>query len=1575
MIGMRNWRSGLVLAAGAVACLLLGSDGGPLGVDVSEAGTKIKASKVNSLRILAGGLGTPTDVAMVNQVVPRISPYSNPVIPLVDVIARTDLLVTTTNNLSGLSPVGSFPPGALVRVRRPLFPTSKYAPPDNNGDGISDNVTVFSENNGNFIGSPAVVVSPGANGVSNTNRAGDDDFVGNTIVVGANGVPESGLCGDDVLAVPFGTSGLAPNTPVVTAGPNGVLESNPADKGLFWDDVAWPDLGCPMNTLCAGANGVAQSGLGGDDVQGFPCVGRHLDPLAVIVEGGGTDRLVDGNRLLETLPTGDDTPAIIAAQDQGNFGAPNFDSDTTACQLPDGTPIGGCDDVQLVAAGTPVAGKNVAVVGPGANGVLETPPNSFLYAGGDFDADTTACQELDGTPVAGPCDDVQLVPAGTGGLAFDTPVIGPGPDLVLQSRTRFFTFLNRDLASFDAGALQAGVNQVAESGPPDGDDVAVVQASLISPNQTVPPLYAPIGVETVVSMYPAVASLGDPMGDPTNAGSVAFLSGGAFSIGSNGLFPPRGDTKALGVGLAMLGVDNLGVIAGKEGAREGSQGLLSGLAGFVYGGFGWTDISFKKGNDPLLPPALKDHVYYATRLDGGIVLVHYLRQRVNDVLAPGVLDAPTALAYLGPARSLCIGINLDGGAGIAARCGAQDPPGAFAGRLYVIESGTGRIAVVPLEIANTPADSGLCVSPVGLAVGKNDDSAQGPFCNPTSGLPLDGGSCDGGSPITQGRCVTEGVGLPNTRIVADAGGITYLSSPFLTDPVAIAMFTTLPVPHIGQITSGSDGITDSAVSGDDVQEVPVGQGFPDARAIDAPPILNNFNLQTTPQGDDVVIGGVTTVLPQIPGGLPATTVTSGPDGIVDTAKCNPNPPGSCTDIQLIPVGRGESFQRVISAGANAVLDTTPSGDDRVMRSPTLLVANRGGTVVWMDLNGADPVTHTGVPRFFDTKLTNITGMSIGNFVDGEGFQVLLTTTDHGGAVVAFDPTLADNSEAVVADLRLLTDLSDTVSAKLDTSLIPIALPPTTIPTGLTHVGLDYYPGPDGIIGTPDDPHFDNPPSLSHLSNISESGLSEPNEVSVDGTGGNIYATLGGRVKNAPGGAFSVNTLNAPFDAILDGDPTVDLYNFISGNIFIHVGRFPKQPNAILAGPDRVVQTTACEMPDGTPITPCDDLQLTLAGDGVFPGPRGMRILPGANGVAESGLGGDDVQAVPVGTTFSTPGFTPGGAFYQVWTTNVVGVTAGPDGVLDTCPGGDDTVGAGSAGILANCPGVVANLADCPTDFRKLGLGCTVPTPACPVNALCTGPNGVVNSGLALDDLQLVAPFTTALAATTPVVGPGADEFIETSPGGDDLLGGGAPMDVVIQPGPDNILQTPVASGDVLGRLTPISIQDLDIYAYSRSIVTLDTPSQIYAFLPPEGRGINSGVVDIGIGKTSNALDAAVDAIFPNSSTFFGPSMDSPTGEIDFYARDISVTAAIDNVTGLVFGRSVEGNAQLPALSLVYLDAELVPVNNAFVGSLIVGRQIVRAPGRTFEPDVSVKNAKKKKKSKKKKAKSRKKHNN
>jgi len=1596
---IRFWRSTCFVLIGAAACLLIDHGRAPLGVGRSVAGTRVKLQKVNNFLILAGGLGTPTSVAMVNQVVPRFSMMSNPTLPLIDVLDRTDLLVTTANNISGNLPVPGFPEGAVVRVRRTAFPTSYYAPPDADmcvagacstglkagqpctkegdcPDGISDNVALISENNNSFIiGQDAVVIKPGANAVLNTNPAQDDQFSGASITLGPNGEAESGRCGDDVQTRAVGTGGLVPLATVIAAGANGILETNPVG-----DDVAGPGGGCPSGTICAGLNGLAQSGRGGDDVQALACIGRFLNTTDIILDGGS-------NRLLQTVVGGDDVPVIVAAQDQTGSGAANFDSDTTACQNSDGSAVPACDDVQLVAPGTFVANKSVAVVGPGVNGALETPPNSGIIAANDLDADTAACK-VNGNPADAnivPCDDIQVFAVGTAGLTATTRVVAPGPDNILQTPARFVSIpSNRDVLSFDAQAVQAGANRTAESGPPVGDDIQIVKP-LPPPNQNVPPVSAPVGIESVVTMYPAVANRVDPISNPTNSGSVAFLSSSAFSIGSNGDNLPTGDSKLLSVGFPAPGPTQIGVFSGAEGAMDGSTGLLSGVTGFTYGGFGWTDLSFKRLTAPQLPPDLKDNVYFASRMDGGIAMLSYRRSRVTDVLASGGLNQPTDLAYLAPARALCIGAMLNGFAGVAAKCGPQDPVGADAGRLFVIESGTGRIALVPLMITNVTSDNGLCASLTGVS-GFNGESGQGDFCDPKTGLRVQGGACP-----TGGTCKSLGVGLPNTRIVANPAGITFLSPQFVTNPVAIAMFTNAPVPFRGRVTSGSDGIAQTAKcnpnppgSCDDVQVVPVGQGFPNAREIDAPPIMNNFNLQTTPQGDDVVIGGVTPTVPQIPGGAPSTTITAGPNGIAETTVCH-NVVGPCTDIQNIPVGQGEPFSRIVEAGPNGVVDTTPTpqGDDRVVDSPTLLVANGDGSLVWMDLNGFDPMLHTGSPRLFVTPLTNITGMAVGNYVNGEGLQVLLTSTDFGGCVTTFDLTLIDNTPTLAATLRILTDLNDTISTKLDPSQVPIKLPASceggvnmgmecstdsdcplsvckrTLPTGLTHVALDYYPGPDGFIGTPDDPHFNDPNSSINDSNISLGRISEPNEISTDGSGGNIYITPGTggpRQKIISAGSFSVNTLNGPIDGILDGDATVDNYNFISGNIFINVGYFSSTPNSVLAGPDGVVQTTACMTPANVPIPNCDDIQLTLAGQPVFAGPKGGQILPGPNGVAESGIGGDDVQLQPVGKTFGTPGVTGAGVPYTVWTANVAAVGPGPNGVLNTCPGGDDTVGTGSTGIMALCPGVVASLASCPTDFMALGIGCTVPTASCPANTLCTGPNGVVNTGLGADDTQAIQPGTTGLAASAVLVAPGTDNFIETSPGGDDMLGGGQALDVVIEPGPDSILQTPPAPGDVAGRLTPISIVDLDIFASSRPITTLGTPTMPYAFLDPAGA--NSGVIDINLGKTSNALDAAVDGVFPNSSSFFGPSFESPTGELDFYARNISLTAAVDNVTGIVTGRGVDRNSRLPALSLLYLDASLSPVNNALVGSAIVGQQVISTPANVYAPDPVLKGSSK-----------------
>ncbi len=1513
MIGKHNLREIVFLSAGAAACLLLASHPASLGGGEAVAGSSVKTEKFHNFRILAGGLGTPTDVSMVNQVIPRVSMYSNPISPMVDVLNRTDLLVTTSNNLSGLPPVVGFPPGAVARVKQPTFPNSKFAPPDNNGDGLSDNVVIFSENSASFVmGTAPVVISPGTNGLRDTVNALDDQINGPNITFGANGVPESGRCGDDVQALLVGVFVPSAIAQVITPGPNGILETNPAA-----DDLVGPSGGCAANRICVGANGVAQSGRGGDDVQVIPCIGRFLDPNTITVSSGQ-------DHILQTSASSDDQPVITAgADDDGFFGA-NFDADTMACRTPAGAVIAPCDDVQVVPQGTSgLAGVNTIVVSPGPNGVLETTANSSLNAGPDGVANTAACREM-GDPagaIISPCDDVQLVPVGMGGLGFSDPVIGPGPDNVLQTPPNQETFFDYDFLNRDQEGITAGVNRTAESGPTLGDDVAVVTGVLKTPNLQVPPVSAPVGIESVVNMYPAVANMVDPAGNPSQSGSVAFLSSGVFSVGSNGINRPEGNTRALAVGLPQPGVKELGVISGAEAATDGGMGLLSGLSGFTYGGFGWTDLSFKRAQINLSPPSLKDNVYYATREDGGVALIHYRRGFVSQVLPAGTLDAPTDLVFIGPFRELCAGNPVDGGNSVLANCGSPVPAGANAGALFIIESGTGRIAQVPLEISNSPTDAGLCVGSTVLGTsGSNPDSGQGDFCDPQTGLQLTGGPC-----ISGGTCHLTGVGLPNTRLVGSPAGITYITPQGVTDPVALTLLTKAPVPHTGRLTTGANGLAETApcspnppASCDDVLVVPVGQGFPNTRGLEAPFLLGAYNLQTTAQGDDVVIGNPSQ---QVPGGMPPTSILTGLNGIADTRACNPGPVGSCATIQRIPLGQGEPFQLMIGAGPNGLLDTTPAGDDTLLESPTLLVANRDGTVVWSDLQGADPIIHTGPPRFFDLKLDEITGLAVGDYVNGEGFQVLATTTDFGGGVVSFDPTLNDNSHSRAASLQILNDLNDTVSTKLDPAQVPLTLPASTQVSGLTHVSLDYYPGPDGYIGTPDDLHFNNPNNIGDVSNISVSAISEPNEVGVNGQGANNYFASS-RLEPVKGGSYGLNTLNSTFDGLLDDDPTPDLFNFISGLISIDVGLFPKMPNAILAGSDRMVQTTACRNLGGALIPGCDDVQLTLAGRPVFSGPRGMHIMAGPNGIAESGIGGDDVQMQSVGLAFGVPGGTSNGSPYTIWTQNVVGVAPGPNGVRDSLVGGDDV------------------------------------TAGCAAQSICTGPNGVVNTGLGADDDQLLPVGTGGLMPTAPVVGPGKDEFIQTTPGGDDFLGGGQPLQIVVQPGPDGILQTPPQPGDETARLTPLRLSDLDVFAFSRPIVSAEFPTMPYAFLDPAG--VNSGVVDINNGFTANSLDAAVDGMFPNSGNFLGPSFDSPTGEIDFIVRNISLTAAIDNNTGFVFGIGVERNSRIPPISLVFLEGALRVADNALVGSAIIGRQFVRTPGRTFEQDRLLKALAKKK---------------
>ncbi|MGE3181860.1 MAG: hypothetical protein AB7N71_09530, partial [Phycisphaerae bacterium] len=115
-------------------------------------------------------------------------------------------------------------------------------------------------------------------------------------------------------------------------------------------------------------------------------------------------------------------------------------------------------------------------------------------------------------------------------------------------------------------------------------------------------------------------------------------------------------------------------------------------------------------------------------------------------------------------------------------------------------------------------------------------------------------------------------------------------------------------------------------------------------------------------------------------------------------------------------------------------------------------------------------------------------------------------------------------------------------------------------------------------------------------------------------------------------------------------------------------------------------------------------------------------LTGGDGVVSTLATDDDVQLVAFGAS-ATPG-TPM-------------IAPGPDGVVDSFPGGDD---------LAVFPGQIAK-----------------------PSAIADDGDGVADTEALGDDVQLVPVGTTGLANRTPIVGPGPNGFIDTPTAGDDVF--------------------------------------------------------------------------------------------------------------------------------------------------------------------------------------------------------------
>lgn len=212
----------------------------------------------------------------------------------------------------------------------------------------------------------------------------------------------------------------------------------------------------------------------------------------------------------------------------------------------------------------------------------------------------------------------------------------------------------------------------------------------------------------------------------------------------------------------------------------------------------------------------------------------------------------------------------------------------------------------------------------------------------------------------------------------------------------------------------------------------------------------------------------------------------------------------------------------------------------------------------------------------------------------------------------------------------------------------------------------------------------------------------------------------------------------------------------------------------------------------------DGLLATLPGAAPSDDQASLCIAAGANNNSNSvAVTGDDVQVIPVGN--------PAAA-------GAIIVNAGPDGILQTAPQGDDVVVGGNTireSVVAGNGTADTPVAD---DVQIVANGagaggCSVVVTAGPNGSLETPPggddiirfcvvagangncntialsDGLVFPGAAQDDVQNIA-VGGAAAANAVVVGPGGDGVLTTAPRGDDVIVG-------------NTIREPAAGGNGL----------------------------------------------------------------------------------------------------------------------------------------------------------------------------------
>ncbi len=215
------------------------------------------------------------------------------------------------------------------------------------------------------------------------------------VVAGQNGIADTTAAGDDVQVYPVGTSGLEPDTVVVSSGPNRWLNCR---DSLHGDDELWPK---PVPNQDTDVSGESLSNALSRD--GRFSVGRCTYPDAGPCGEHPKQRLFQANLhdlLVRDGEATDHCGGLVMHFPVGFLPGDNYSEAFGVSQpeLPEPSRQG------LTVVGW---SQNIAYgIRAGSNGV----------------ADSTAA-----------CDDVQEIPVGTTGLASTAIVVSPGPNGVMDS--------------------------------------------------------------------------------------------------------------------------------------------------------------------------------------------------------------------------------------------------------------------------------------------------------------------------------------------------------------------------------------------------------------------------------------------------------------------------------------------------------------------------------------------------------------------------------------------------------------------------------------------------------------------------------------------------------------------------------------------------------------------------------------------------------------------------------------------------------------------------------------------------------------------------------------------------------------------------------------------------------------------------------------------------------------------------------------------------------------------------------------------------------------------------------------